>query len=125
MSAAQHYSLYLRSYVETFGVPEDAAAAVALTCREHAQRNDKALMRGRPLTREEYDASPYIAEPLRKFDCCLETDCAAAVVVTSLERARDLAHPPVRSEEHTSELQSLMRISYAVFCLKKKTNTKQ
>src|SRR3546814_2294838 len=29
---------------------------------------------------------------------------------------------PVRSEEHTSELQSLMRISYAVFCLKKKTN---
>src|SRR3546814_10821275 len=38
------------------------------------------------------------------------------------------APPPspaaLRSEEHTSELQSLMRISYAVFCLKKKTNTK-
>src|SRR3546814_5441557 len=33
-------------------------------------------------------------------------------------------HPSARSEEHTSELQSLMRISYAVFCLKKKTNTK-
>src|SRR3546814_5591500 len=32
---------------------------------------------------------------------------------------------PLRSEEHTSELQSLMRISYAVFCLKKKTNTKK
>src|SRR3546814_2515690 len=31
----------------------------------------------------------------------------------------------VRSEEHTSELQSLMRISYAVFCLKKKNNNKQ
>src|SRR3546814_1391643 len=31
----------------------------------------------------------------------------------------------LRSEEHTSELQSLMRISYAVFCLKKKTNKKQ
>src|SRR3546814_1044662 len=31
----------------------------------------------------------------------------------------------IRSEEHTSELQSLMRISYAVFCLKKKTNQKQ
>src|SRR3546814_2095681 len=33
--------------------------------------------------------------------------------------------PTNRSEEHTSELQSLMRISYAVFCLKKKTNTIQ
>src|SRR3546814_6579521 len=35
------------------------------------------------------------------------------------------APPPQRSEEHTSELQSLMRISYAVFCLKKKTNIQQ
>src|SRR3546814_9470803 len=44
-------------------------------------------------------------------------------------RAGCAASPPVRSEEHTSELQSLMRISYAVFCLKKKnpqtTNTRQ
>jgi acetyl-CoA acetyltransferase len=95
MSAAQHYSLYLRHYVDTFGVPADAAAEVALTCREHAHDNERALMRGRPLTREDYDAAPYIAEPLRKYDCCLETDCAAAVVVTSLERARDLRHAPV------------------------------
>ncbi len=61
MSAAQHYSLYLRHYVERYGVPEDAAAAVALTCRDHAQLNRKALMRGRPLTRDEYDAAPFIA----------------------------------------------------------------
>ena len=95
MSAAQQYSLYLRRYVDTYSVPTDAAAEVALACRAHAQLNPKALMRGRPLTREEYDAAPFIAEPLRKFDCCLETDCATAVVVTSLERARDLPHPPV------------------------------
>src|SRR3546814_4892102 len=39
-------------------------------------------------------------------------------------RTYDRQHeaPPIRSEEHTSELQSLMRISYAVFCLKKKTH---
>src|SRR3546814_6729207 len=37
----------------------------------------------------------------------------------------DKHHPQLRSEEHTSELQSLMRISYAVFCLKKKTNTEK
>src|SRR3546814_10545589 len=39
-----------------------------------------------------------------------------------LGSARLFVRPPIRSEEHTSELQSLMRISYAVFCLKKKTN---
>lgn len=99
MSAAQHYSPYLRHYVERYGVPEDAAAAVALTCRDHAQYNRKALMRGRPLTRGEYDSAPYIAEPLRKFDCCVETDCATAIVVTSVERARDLLYPrPCTSE---------------------------
>ena len=94
-SPAQQYSLYLRRYVEMYKVSEDGAAAVAMTCRAHAQLNDKALMRGRPMTREEYDASPFIAEPLRKFDCCVETDCATAVVVTTLERARDLPHRPV------------------------------
>src|SRR3546814_7863291 len=44
------------------------------------------------------------------------------VSITKSARAR-LTRSGVRSEEHTSELQSLMRISYAVFCLKKKTNT--
>ena len=95
MSAAQHYSLSLRRYVETFDNAEDAAAAVAIACRNHAQLNSKAVMRGTPLSRADYDAAPFIAEPLRKFDCCVETDCATAVVMTSLERARDLVHSPV------------------------------
>src|SRR3546814_1750073 len=41
-------------------------------------------------------------------------------VVTDAAKLTLDAEPPLRSEEHTSELQSLMRISYAVFCLKKK-----
>src|SRR3546814_5442566 len=49
-------------------------------------------------------------------------DAGPASAAQRSDRPRDLGARPARSEEHTSELQSLMRISYAVFCLKKKKN---
>src|SRR3546814_5787292 len=45
-------------------------------------------------------------------------------LIDAIERARKYVRAALRSEEHTSELQSLMRISYAVFCLKNKKNKK-
>jgi acetyl-CoA acetyltransferase len=94
-SAAQWYVMYIQRYVERYGVDELAAAQVALTCRDHAQLNERALMRGRPMSIDDYLSSPHIAGPMRKLDCCLETDCAAAIVLTSAERAVDLRHRPV------------------------------
>src|SRR3546814_1374053 len=51
----------------------------------------------------------------------LDPDAPPPQLMGGVEQ-RGMNAVPVRSEEHTSELQSLMRISYAVFCLKKKTD---
>ena len=92
----QWYALMARRHMHEFGTTSEQLGAVALAMRQHAQLNPAAMMCGKPLTMADYLASPMISDPYRLLDCCLETDGAAAFVVTSVERARDLAQRPVK-----------------------------
>jgi acetyl-CoA acetyltransferase len=91
----QWYALMARRHMHEFGTTQEQLGAIAVAMRKHAQLNANAVMCGRPLTIDDYLKAPVIADPYRLFDCCLETDGAAAVVVTTAERARALKHTPV------------------------------
>jgi acetyl-CoA acetyltransferase len=91
----QWYALIARRHMHEFGTTPEQLGAIAIAMRKHAQLNPGAVMKDKPLTLDAYLASPMITAPYRLFDCCLETDGAAAVVVTTAERARDLRQRPV------------------------------
>jgi acetyl-CoA acetyltransferase len=95
MSAAQNYALEARRHMHEYGTRSEHFGMISVACYANAQRNPRAVMRGRPLTLEDHQRSRMIADPYRLFDCCQESDGACAVVVTSTERARDLRRPPV------------------------------
>lgn len=95
LTAGQTFALMTQRHMSQFGTTARQLGEVALACRAAAQQASHAQMNGKPLTMEDYLSSRMIATPLRLFDFCLETDGAAAVVITLTDRARDLAKPPV------------------------------
>lgn len=96
MAAPQLLALAVRRHMHEHGTTQEQLGAFALACRRNARRNPCAVMRDRDLDLQTYLASRMIADPLRLYDCCLETNGACAVLVTTLERARDLRRSPVR-----------------------------
>ncbi|WP_327316263.1 lipid-transfer protein [Streptomyces sp. NBC_01235] len=95
LTPASWVAMAAQRYLYAYGLtPEEAFGPVAVTARRHAAANPAAYFHDRPITLADHAASRWIAEPLRLLDCCQETDGGQALVVTSVERARDLPHPP-------------------------------
>jgi len=94
ISPAQRFAMRVMRYLHEHGIPREAQRAIALASYHHAQSNPRAVMYGRPLTAEDYDASRFIVEPFRLFDCCMENDGAAALVLVPADQARETRHRP-------------------------------
>jgi len=95
LTPAQECAMHTKRWMHDHGVSQEALGSITLACYANAQRNPRAVRHGRPLTREQYHASRWIVEPFHLYDCCQENDGAAALVITTPERARDLAGKPV------------------------------
>src|SRR5207237_1400797 len=77
-----------------FGRGPESFGHVAVADRKHAANNPAAHFYNRPITLEDHQSSRWIVDPLRLLDCCQETDGGQAIIVTSVERARDLKSTP-------------------------------
>jgi acetyl-CoA acetyltransferase len=104
MTPAQMFALMQQRHMSLYGTTAEEIGAIAIACRRRANANPAAQMHAKPLSMPDYLSARMISRPLCLFDCCLETDGAAAVVVTTTERARDLVHPPavIRAVAHSS-----------------------
>lgn len=94
IAPAQLYSPMARRHMELFGTTSLQLGEIAVSTRHNAILNGNGMMT-KPLTLEDHQASRMISDPLRLFDCSLESDGGAAIVVSGAERARDLGKPPV------------------------------
>ena len=94
IAPAQLYAPMARRHMEMYGTQSRQLAEIAVTTRQHAQRNPNATMQ-RPMTIEDHQASRMISDPLRLLDCSLESDGGCAIVISGMDRAKDMRKRPV------------------------------
>ena len=94
MTLVSSYAMVAARHIHQYGTLPSQLADIAVSTRHHASLNPHAKMR-KPITRDEVLASRLIADPLHLLDCCIISDGGGAVVVTSLERAKDLRQRPI------------------------------
>jgi acetyl-CoA acetyltransferase len=88
------HAMAFRRHMEMFGTTTRQLAEVSVAVRYHACLNPDAVMRN-PITIEDHESARFIAAPLRLLDYCLINDGAVCLILTSKERSRDFAKPPV------------------------------
>lgn len=100
------YAMVAQRYMHDYGVTRKQMAHVAVNTRDHALLHDNAHMK-KAITVDDVLSAKPISDPLGMLDCCLISDAAGAFIVTSAERAKDLARPPIYlhgiGECHTHE----------------------
>jgi acetyl-CoA acetyltransferase len=95
LAAASHHTFFASRHMHEYGTTSEQLGMVAVSHRHWACKNPEAQMYGRPITLEDYFASPVIVEPYHLLDLCLVSDSGAAFIITTAERARDLRRAPV------------------------------
>ena len=94
VSAGQRFAPVFMRHMMEYGTTSEQVAAVKVAHSKHASNNPKAYYKKR-YTVEEVLNSRWICKPLHLLDCCVETDNATAIIVTSVERARHLQQRPI------------------------------
>jgi len=114
LTPAQWVAMFARRIMHEYGVTSEDFGRIAVADRRHAALNPAAFFYGKPITLEDHQASRWIVEPLHLLDCCQESDGAQALVVTSLDRARDLQQRPavIRGAAQGAGEQQQMMTSY-------------
>ena len=88
------YAMVARRHMHEFGTTREQLAWIKVAASRHAQHNPHAVLR-KPVTVDEVLASPRVADPLHRLDCCVMSDGGGALIVTRPEIARSLARPLV------------------------------
>jgi acetyl-CoA acetyltransferase len=95
LTPASWVAMFATRMMHEYGITSEDFGRVAVADRRHAANNPAAHFYQQPITLEDHQSSRWIVEPLHLLDCCQETDGGQAILVTSVERARDLKQPAV------------------------------
>jgi len=95
MTEAGRVAMIVRRYMHEYNIDSDKFGWITTVCREHGAKNPDGMYFNRPISIEDYHQSKMLVDPIRELDCYEETDSAVALIVTTIEKAKELKQKPV------------------------------